>query len=105
MELSGEGNSLESFPKSRPAFPPEMTTSGRLVLSVWFRSPVPGTLVTTLAEAGAGAPWAPGLRQRVPGPPARPPAWPWSQRCELSKAVERQKWRLLESRQRASLIS
>lgn len=68
MELNREGNSLESFPKSHPAFPPEMATSGLLHVAAW---PGPGTLVMRLAEAGAGTPWAPGLRQRVPGPPTR----------------------------------
>lgn len=72
MELNREGNSLESFPESRPAFPPEMATGGWLAFSVQLCGPGLGTLVLRLAEAGAGAPRASGLPQRVPGPPARP---------------------------------
>lgn len=70
MELNREGNSLESFPESRPAFPPEGATSGRLAFSVWPCSPGLGTLPMSLAEAGAGTPWAPRLWHRVPGSPA-----------------------------------
>lgn len=65
------GKRLESFPEGHP--PSHL----RCPPTAWFyqhdSAAWPGTLVTTLAEARAGASQAPGLWQRMP---ARPPASP-----------------------------
>lgn len=81
VELNREGNSLESFPESHPALPPEMaTTACGLAGLITVLQPQPGDPVTaSRAEAGAGVPghWACG-RGCPARLPARPPAWPWS---------------------------
>lgn len=94
VELNREGNSLESFPESHPALPPEMaTTACGLAGLITVLQPWPGDPVTaSRAEAGAGVPghWACGR-----GCPARLPARPPARLAlelgrELSKAVERE---------------
>ena len=91
MELNREGNSLESFPESHPALPPEMATTAcrPAGLTSTALQPRPRDPVTaSRAEAGAGVPghWACGR-----GCPARPPArLALEPGRELSKAVERE---------------
>lgn len=82
VELNREGNSLESFPRSHPALPPEVaTTAGGPAGLITALQPRPGDPVTaSRAEAGAGVPghWACGrgcparLPARPPGPGAGP---------------------------------
>lgn len=80
VELNREGNSLESFPESHPAFPPDMATTACRPA---------GLTSTALQPRGKSRrSWALGPGR---GCPARPPArLALEPGRELSKAVERE---------------